>query len=208
MDRCSRRSERIFGRSRVSNKLIPLLLILFNKKKKFQFNIVKHCSTIHSDLKLIEDDFEHLKIYLNDSYNANDFYIKDIVMMGVYVIDELSLRSHIQSLPNIINEIWEIMGESGEAIRNSILWIIETIKNAYQKLSEIISAILRGDSMNQIASIVEKLIIKYDLFVKELHVSFIKYIEYLYNKIYQSISLQVCEDRKSDLYIRHRYNHR
>jgi hypothetical protein len=111
--------------------------------------------------------------------------------MGIYVIDELSLRSHIQSLPNIINEIWEIMGESGEAIRNSILWVIETIKNTYQKLSEITNAILRGDSMNQIASIVEKFIIKYDMFVKELHVSFIKYIEYLYNKIYQSISLQV-----------------
>ncbi|XP_031778090.1 uncharacterized protein LOC100118388 isoform X3 [Nasonia vitripennis] len=143
-----------------------------------------------NDLKLIEDDFEHLKIYLNESYNANDFYIKDIVMMGVYVIDELSLRSHIQSLPNIVNEIWEIMGESGQAIRNSLLWIIETIKNAYQKLSEIVSAILRGDSMNQIASIVEKLIIKYDMFVKELHVSFIQYIEYLYNRIYQTISLQ------------------
>ena len=140
---------------------------------------------------MIEGDFDNLKIYLNNSYNANEFYIKDIVMMGVYVIDELSLRSHIQSLPNIINEIWEIMGESGEAIRNSLLWVIETIKNAYQKLSEIISAILRGDSMNQIASIVEKLIMKYDMFVKDLHVSFIKYIEYLYNKMYQSISLQV-----------------
>ncbi|XP_011501595.1 PREDICTED: uncharacterized protein LOC105365190 [Ceratosolen solmsi marchali] len=143
-----------------------------------------------NDLRIIEGDFKNLKIYLNNSYNANEFYIKDIVIMGMYVIDELSLRSHIQSLPNIINEIWEIMGESGEAIRNSLLWIIETIKNAYQKLSEITNAVLRGDSMNQIASIVEKFIIKYDMFVKELHVSFIKYIEYLYNKIYQSISLQ------------------
>lgn len=140
---------------------------------------------------MIEGDFESLKIYLNKSYNANDFYIKDIVMMSIYVIDELSLRSHIESLPNILNEIWEIMGESGQAVRNSLLWIIEAIKNAYQKLSEIISAILRGESMNHIANVAEKLIMKYDMFVKELHVSFIKYIEYLYDKIYQSISLQV-----------------
>ena len=84
------------------------------------------------------------------------------------------------------------MGESGEAIRKSLVWIIQTIKNAYRKLSEILSAILKGDSMNQIANIFEKLIMKYDMFVKDLHVSFIKYVEYVYNKIYQSISLQVC----------------
>ncbi|XP_058800590.1 uncharacterized protein LOC131669586 [Phymastichus coffea] len=143
-----------------------------------------------NELRIIENDFEKLKLYLNNSYNANDFYIKDIILMGVYVIDELSLRSHIQSLPKIINEIWEIMGESGEVIRNSLLWIIETIKNAYQKISEIISAVLRGDSMNQIANIVEKFIVKYDMFIKELHVSFIKYVEYLYDQIYQTISLQ------------------
>ncbi|XP_014226324.1 uncharacterized protein LOC106652091 isoform X2 [Trichogramma pretiosum] len=143
-----------------------------------------------NELRVIEGDFENLKIYLNKSYQANDFYIKDIVATAIYAIDELALRSHIQSLPNIINEIWEIMGESGQAVRDSLLWIIETVKQAYRKLSEIAGAILRGDSMNQIASIVEKIIIKYDMFVKDLHVSFIKYIEHLYNKIYQSIALQ------------------
>ncbi|XP_043484877.1 apolipophorins [Leptopilina heterotoma] len=143
-----------------------------------------------SELRIIEQDFDALKIYLNNSYNANDFYVKDIVALGFYVIDELSLRSHIQSLPNLLNEIWEIMGESGEAIRNSLLWIIETIKNAYSKLSEIVSAILKGDSVSQIAHIVENLIEKYDSFIKDLHVSFIKYIENLWNKISHSISQQ------------------
>lgn len=141
-------------------------------------------------MRIIEQDFDALKIYLNNSYNANDFYVKDIVALGFYVIDELSLRSHIQSLPNLLNEIWEIMGESGEAIRNSLLWIIETIKNAYSKLSEIVSAILKGDSVSQIAHIVENLIEKYDSFIKDLHVSFIKYIENLWNKISHSISQQ------------------
>ncbi|XP_029160980.1 apolipophorins isoform X2 [Nylanderia fulva] len=142
------------------------------------------------DLKNLEYDFEELQIYLNESYNANHFYIKDIVGIGIYVVDELSLRSHIQSLPNILNEIWEIMGGSGEALRNSLLWLIETIKNAYYKVSEIIAAVLRGDSVSQVANIIEKLIEKYDMFIKDLHVSFIKYMENLWNTIFSSISEQ------------------
>ncbi|XP_024879673.1 uncharacterized protein LOC112459670 [Temnothorax curvispinosus] len=143
-----------------------------------------------NDLKILERDFEDLKVYLNDSYNANDFYIKDIVGFGIYVIDELSLRSHIESLPNILNEIWEIMGDSGEALRNSLLWLIDTIKNAYHKMSEIMAAVLRGDSLSQVANIIEKLIEKYDRFIKNLHVSFIKYIENLWVTIFSSISEQ------------------
>ncbi|KAI4503203.1 hypothetical protein M0802_001425 [Mischocyttarus mexicanus] len=143
-----------------------------------------------NNLKQLETDFEDLKVYLNESYNSNDFYVKDIVTIVVYVIDELSLRSHIESLPNILNEIWEIMGESGEAIRNSLLWIIETIKKAYNKITEIISTILRGDSLSQVADIIEKLIEKYDMIIKDLHVSFIRYVENLWNNISSAISEQ------------------
>lgn len=160
--------------------------MIFEQRKFGEINFLPFCS----DLKGLEKDLEDLKIYLNDSYNANDFYIKDIVAIGIYAVDELSLRRHIQTLPNIINEIWEIMGESGEAIRNSLLWIIETIKTGYNKFSEIVSAILRGESVTQIANIVEKLIEKYDMFVKDLHVSFIKYIENLWNKFSEAISRQ------------------
>lgn len=143
-----------------------------------------------NSLRELQTDLDELKVYLNNSYNANEFYIKDIVTFGLYIIDELSLRSHIQSLPNILNEIWEIMGESGQAIRNSLLWVIETIKNAFNKVSEIVAAILRGDSLSQVTNIVEKLVEKYDKFVKDLHVSFIKYIENLWYKLSQSISQQ------------------
>ncbi|XP_032670099.1 uncharacterized protein LOC116843644 isoform X1 [Odontomachus brunneus] len=143
-----------------------------------------------NDLKTLEDDFEYLKMYLNDSYNANDFYIKDVVGFGIYLIDELSLRSHIESLPNILNEIREIMGESGEALRNSLVWLIETFKNAYNKVSELIAAVLRGDSLSQVANVIEKLIEKYDMFIKDLHVSFIKYIENLWSSFASSLSQQ------------------
>ncbi|XP_014467442.1 PREDICTED: uncharacterized protein LOC106740686 [Dinoponera quadriceps] len=143
-----------------------------------------------NDLKSLEKDFDDLKVYLNDSYNANDFYIKDIVGLGIHLIDELSLRSHIESLPNILNEIWEIMGESGEALRNSLIWLIETIENAYNKVSEFIGAVLRGESVSQVTDVIEKLIEKYDMFMKNLHVSFIKYIENLWNEIASSLSQQ------------------
>lgn len=140
-----------------------------------------------SNLRVIEGDFEALKIYLNTSYNANEFYIKDLVAIGMYVIDEFSLRSHFESLPNILNEIWEIMGESGEAIRNSLIWIIEALKKAYVKLSEIASAVLKGDSWNQLTGIMEKLIMKYDMLIKDLHVSFMKYMESLWNTMSQTL---------------------
>ena len=75
----------------------------------------------------METDFEEFKTFLNDSYNNNDFYIKDITGAIIVLVDELAIKGHIQSLPNILNEIWQIMGESGEAIRKSLLWIIETV---------------------------------------------------------------------------------
>ncbi|XP_076760898.1 apolipoprotein lipid transfer particle [Xylocopa sonorina] len=143
-----------------------------------------------NNLKELQADLEELKIYLNNSYNSNDFYIKDLISFGIYVIDELSLRSQIESLPNILNEIYEIMGESGEAIRNSLLWLVEAIKNAFNKVPEIVAAILRGDMITQIASTIDRLLERYDKFVKDLHVSIIKSIENLWGKISHSISQQ------------------
>ncbi|XP_014209253.1 apolipophorins [Copidosoma floridanum] len=118
----------------------------------------------HNDLKEIEKDLNTLKEYLNSSFNANDFYINDIVTIGMQIIDELSLRDHFKSFPNIVKEIWEVM--------------------------ELITEILKGDLINRISSIVERLIIKYDMLIKELHVSLIKNIEWMYSKIYQSLLLQ------------------
>jgi hypothetical protein len=47
-----------------------------------------------------------------------------------------NFRGHFESLPEILNEMWEVMGESGEAIRKSLLWIIETVSfsSIYVKL--------------------------------------------------------------------------
>lgn len=84
-----------------------------------------------SDLKnltVIEQDIEELKQFLIKSYEANDFYIKDITNITLSIFDELALKSHIQSLPKMIQELWSMMGESGEKIKKSILWVIEEVR--------------------------------------------------------------------------------
>lgn len=79
------------------------------------------------NLTIIEQDVEEFKVFLNNSYNANDFYIKDIINITYMIFDELALKSHIQTLPKIVQELWSMMGESGEKIKKSILWAIEEV---------------------------------------------------------------------------------
>lgn len=67
-------------------------------------------------------------MYLNQSYHANDFYIKTIVSFTSYAFDELALKKHFESVPAIISEIWGIMGESGKKIQKSIEWVIEKVR--------------------------------------------------------------------------------
>lgn len=85
-------------------------------------------------MKVLREDIDEFKVYLNESYNANDFYIREIVSVFVYMFDELSLKAHIESLPVIVSEIWDKMGESGKRIHKSILWAIEkvTLKRIWQ----------------------------------------------------------------------------
>lgn len=80
-------------------------------------------------LKVLKDDIDYLLIYLNNSYNANEFYVRDVVGFTMNIIDEMAIRNHIDSLPTIINEIWDVMGESGKVIQKSIMWIIETVSD-------------------------------------------------------------------------------
>lgn len=81
-------------------------------------------------MKVIESDFAELKKFLNQSYNANEFYVKDVINMSMIMFDELALKAHFESLPAIISEIWEVMGESGKKIKQSITWVIEKVKGS------------------------------------------------------------------------------
>jgi len=78
-------------------------------------------------LRLLEDDIEEFRLFLNQSYHANDFYIRSVINFTLTIIDEMAIRNHIESVPKIITEIWQVMGDSGQALRKSVIWLIETV---------------------------------------------------------------------------------
>lgn len=80
-----------------------------------------------SDLNVLEEDVEKFKVFLNESYNNNEFYIRDIFGCVVYLIDELAIRDRIESVPQFVNELWQIMGESGAALKKSLQWLIDMV---------------------------------------------------------------------------------
>lgn len=83
------------------------------------------------NITVIEQDIEELKTFLTNAYEANDFYIKDITNITLTIFDELALKSQLQTLPKIFQELWSMMGESGEKIKKSILWVTEEVSSNY-----------------------------------------------------------------------------
>lgn len=79
------------------------------------------------DLRVVQDDVGKLYNFFNRSYFSNEFYIRDVVQGIKTVIDDLSLRAHLDSLPAIVSEMWEIMGDTGKKIEKGILWVIEKV---------------------------------------------------------------------------------
>ncbi|KAK4871887.1 hypothetical protein RN001_016011 [Aquatica leii] len=136
------------------------------------------------DLKVIEEDISELHKYLQDAYMANEFYIRDIIDYLVVFVDELSIRSHIESLPKIFNEIWEIMGDSGEEIHKRLVWAIEKIKSYYKHTLEFINGLIQGNALDYLSEAFSKLLENYDSFIKDLHVSLIRYLEQLWKQTY------------------------
>ncbi|XP_063238564.1 uncharacterized protein LOC134540049 isoform X2 [Bacillus rossius redtenbacheri] len=130
-----------------------------------------------SELHVLVDDLEDFKKFLNESYYANDFYIQDVVKVLNFLVDEFSLRGHVDSVPRIVNEIWAVMGESGEAAHRSVTWIIETIKDTYKKVVDFVKSFLKGDSTEYVSAILDDVVEKYDKFVKDIHLSFVKQLE-------------------------------
>ncbi|KAH8395625.1 hypothetical protein KR222_003717 [Zaprionus bogoriensis] len=140
-----------------------------------------------SQLSVLEEDLNDLRLFVNQSYEANDFYIKNAVNFTLTILDELAIRDHIESLPKIFSELWQAMGDSGKALRDSIDWLIKTVKKTYNNVLDAISRFFHGESLSYISSLMEKGIEKYDKFVKDLHIKFIKYIENLWNKSWHLI---------------------
>ncbi|XP_018566495.1 uncharacterized protein LOC108907336 [Anoplophora glabripennis] len=135
------------------------------------------------NLSVIESDIDELKSFLNKSYHNNEFYIRDITTTVITMFDELALKSHLQSLPTIVQEIWSVMGESGQKIKRGILWVIEKVKLYYKNTTDFIHGFINGDPVEHISNLFEKLIEKYDNFIKNVHVTVIQYMEQMWSQI-------------------------
>lgn len=110
-----------------------------------------------------------------------------MVNFTLTVLDELAIRNHIGSVPKIFKEIWQVLGDSGIALRKSILWLIETIKTTYKNTIDTLNRIFHGEAMTYVSTVVENAIYKYDRFIKDLHLSFIKYVQNIFNNISDTI---------------------
>lgn len=43
----------------------------------------------------------------------------------------MCFRDKMGDLPKIVSELWQVMGETGESIRQSILYLIDTVSLSY-----------------------------------------------------------------------------
>uniref|UniRef100_A0A1B6DM97 VWFD domain-containing protein n=1 Tax=Clastoptera arizonana TaxID=38151 RepID=A0A1B6DM97_9HEMI len=128
-----------------------------------------------------KEDIEYFRKILNESYNANEFYMQDVYNIYLLMAEEIAFKDKMSSLPKIVNELWNTLGETGETIRQSIIWLTETIQRMYDKLLNFFSGFLNGETSQQLSQSFSSFIESYDKFIKDLHVSFIDYMESLWD---------------------------
>ncbi|XP_037927466.1 apolipophorins [Teleopsis dalmanni] len=166
------------------SETVEAIGVVWEKTKNYNEHFINDIG----ELSVLEEDLEDLRAFINQTYSANDFYIRTVVNFSLTILDELAIRDHIESLPKIFTEILQAMGDSGKALRNSIVWLIETVKTAYNNILDVISRFFHGESLQYLSTLLEKGVQKYDKFVKDLHISFIKYVENLWNKFWTMMS--------------------
>lgn len=130
-----------------------------------------------NDLHVIKDDLDEFERFLNESYNSNDFYAKDIVEFTYYVLDEMALRNHLENLPGFVSDMWGIMGNTSQSIKESLTYVIDSIKKAYANFLESVNKVLEADLMELVSERLEAMILQYDNFVRDLHMRLLEYWE-------------------------------
>lgn len=129
------------------------------------------------DLQVIKDDLDDFETFLNESYSKNDFYVKDIVEFTYYVLDEMAIRNHLESLPGIVNDMWGMMGNTSQSIKQSLTYVVDTIKHAYANFLESVNKALEADFMELVSERLEAMILQYDNFIRDLHMKLLEYWE-------------------------------
>lgn len=163
-----------------------------------------------SAVKDMDEDLSAFRNFLNDSYYADDFYIQSCINYTLTILDELAITDHLQTIPKIFKEMWEVLGESSMAFKNSVLWIVDTVRNSraqhcficlltsyiakqikasYKESVEMFNQIMQGNSLDHLTKFLEIIVEKYDRFVKDLHVTFMNYIESMYDNLVRTVSV-------------------
>ncbi|XP_047539341.1 uncharacterized protein LOC125072709 [Vanessa atalanta] len=130
-----------------------------------------------NDLHVIKDDLDDFERFLNESYELNDFYVKDIVEFTYYVLDEMAIRNHLESLPGFVNDMWGMMGNTSSSIKESLTYVVDSIKMAYSNFLDSMNKFLEADLMELVSEKLETMILQYDNFVRDLHMKFLDYWE-------------------------------
>ncbi|XP_052751003.1 uncharacterized protein LOC113509342 [Galleria mellonella] len=130
-----------------------------------------------NDLHVIKDDLDDFQQFLNESYGNNDFYVKDIVEFTYYMLDEMAIRNHLESLPGIVNDMWGMMGNTSQSIKQSLTYVIDTIKQAYSNVLDSVNNVLEADFMELVSNRLEAMILQYDNMVRDIHMKLLEYWE-------------------------------
>lgn len=130
-----------------------------------------------NDLHVIKDDLDEFETFLNQSYNNNDFYVKDIVVFTYEILDEMAISNHLESLPGIVNDMWGMMGNTSRSIKDSLTYVVDTIKTAYSNFLKSVNKALDADFMELVSDRLEAMILQYDNFIRNLHMKFLEYWE-------------------------------
>ncbi|KAL1129509.1 hypothetical protein AAG570_012454 [Ranatra chinensis] len=112
-----------FLTEKVKSKTIDSILNIWYDAKPILQNFIDDIR----DTKNLQEDIEQFKVLYNESYYANEFYMRDIYHIYLVIAEEISFRHSSGHVPRIFNEIWDILGGTGESIRQSILWIVESV---------------------------------------------------------------------------------
>lgn len=62
------------------------------------------------------------------------------------------------------------------------------VRSSYDKALEMIGRLFKGDAMEHLTGLMEMGLAKYDKIVKDLHLSFIKYVEQTWSRITNAVS--------------------
>ncbi|XP_025406452.1 uncharacterized protein LOC112680523 [Sipha flava] len=130
-----------------------------------------------SNFHVLEEDIAYFRKVFNNSYNANEFYLKDIHGLYIALMEDMTFVEKMGSLPQIVNEIWTALGDTGQTIRKSIVWFIDSIKMAYNEFGKLLKQLMEGEAIVYVSDFISSSMVKYDKLIRDVHISFIRYVE-------------------------------